>query len=286
MIDKVNSGDRLRISAHDWNEIADSVNNTRLGAGSAQTQRGLYIYNGTDRDLRMGLCLKAGGVGNAASENYADMLVVPFVVPSNNESGCMYIVTAEDIHAGDMGRVVMSGPCYALFSAYDVSMQYAVPDGNGKLRSSSSGDIRVVYADAVKKQGVVLIGVGGGAEKGMFDLKMKDRRIYLYNSIEYDEPDYDNPRNSSGVVQVPSRNLNVPELSCGIDGHYIGLSIAFSHDNTGVEYTLYAMNNIPTLFDMRGNSYIHNITLARLDRSNIIHRLCPKGIIRMDGVWA
>lgn len=169
MIAKVNPGDRLRISAADWNAIADSVNASDLGTGQSRRSRGLFIYNNSDGDLQAGLCLKAGTAGNAASDDYAEMPVVPHAVPTNGETGCMYIVTAEDIPAGDMGRVVMAGPCYALFSQYDAAMPCAVPDGSGRLKSSWTGDIRVVYADSVKKQGVVLIGAAAAEDAGFGD---------------------------------------------------------------------------------------------------------------------
>ena len=158
MISKVNSGDRLRIKARDWNAIADSVNSDSLGAGMAQRHRGLNVYNGTNVDWPAGTCVKiTGAFDNGINADMADVQVLAgssvFIFSGNDILG----ITLEDIHWGDYGRVALSGACYALFSDYDENIPYAYSDGNGKLRSDADGNIRVIKADAEQGAGVVFL---------------------------------------------------------------------------------------------------------------------------------
>lgn len=227
MIPKVNSGDRLRIRAQDWNTIADHVNATHLGATHGSRTRGLYAINGFQNDLLAGQCFKLNGVaryGEELSADFAERQVFNLVFPRSGETNYTFAILQDDILQGDIGRIALDGTCYALFSSYDSALPYAEPDGQGKLRSASLGNIEVVYVDAATLQGIVIIGGAGGAgaQGGYFDLKA-DRSgdgwiCTVFNSGETELSGSANGYEISGRVVVGNYTAYMPVTSVPISG--------------------------------------------------------------------
>lgn len=223
MIPKVNRGDRLRIRAQDWNEIADHVNETSLAASAAWRHKGLHVLNATDADRLAGMCLKVGGpVASSLDDGFADVQVLSATIPQAGETGCILGILSEDVASGDIGRISLSGACYALFSSYDSTLQYAEPDGYGRLKSSAIGSIEVVCADSQTLQGVVIIGGVGGARGGYFDLSMaRDGDGWactVFNSGETELSGSANGYEISGRVVVGNHTEYMPITSVEVTG--------------------------------------------------------------------
>ena len=259
MIPKVNSGDRLKIRALDWNAIANHVNATRLDEDRRQRQRGLYTANVTDAEILAGTCLKLGGLvfGGDLSDSFADQQVLSTSIPANGETDCILCFAAEDILAGDIGRVTLSGACYALFSSYDSSLPYAVPDGTGRLKSSEIGAMQVVWADGNTKQGLVLMGGGiGGMAGGYFDLRVgKDEgdhwQCIVFNSGETEYSGSPTGYEISGRVIVGNHTEYMPVTAVPISGQGV-IYLYVEHDGTdrgyqGLTYSYVFAESVPEI---------------------------------------
>lgn len=237
MIPKVNSGDRLKIRAQDWNTIADHVNATHLGATHGSRTRGLYGTHYFTTDLLAGQCVKldgtAGWSGNDLTEDFADCQVFDLAMPKADETDCTLAIAQEDIYIGDMGRISINGASYAIFSTYDPALPYAVPDGQGKLKSSALGSIEVVYVDSKTKQGIVIIGGTGGVKGGYFDVKVEkvdgQWQATVFNS---GDPEKDSRNNYyiSGKAYLGSHVEYMPVSSVPITGNSGWIYLWMMHD--------------------------------------------------------
>ena len=226
MIQKVNSGDRLKIRAQDWNAIANHINSTSLDVASLPRQKGIYAFNTYQQNWFAGMCVKVKGFemwsGADLPETWADVQVMECVLPQEDETDCKLGILAEDTPSVDMGRLTIAGACYALFSTYDPTLPYAVPDGQGKLKSAPLGNIEVVYVDSKSKQGIVIIG-STSAKGGYFDVKCEKKdgqwKATVFNS---GDPEKDGRTNSyyiSGRVILGSHVEYMPIWSVPITGN-------------------------------------------------------------------
>lgn len=227
MIPKVNSGDKLRIRAQDWNAIASHINATHLETTQGSRTRGLYAVNYFENDLLAGQCLKLDGLarfsGVELSEDFAEKQVFYLTTPKEGETDCTLVIAQEDILQGDIGRIRLTGASYALFSSYDPAYKYAEPDGTGRLKSAALGTIEVVYVDTKTKQGIVIIGGIGGVKGGYFDVRVdKDSNgNWLCTVFNSGDPEKDGRTNSyyiSGRVLLGSHVEYMPITSLPITG--------------------------------------------------------------------
>lgn len=225
MIPKVNSGDKLKIRAQDWNAIANHINSTSLEVAGMPRQKGIYAYNTYQQDWFAGMTVKVKGFemwsGADLPETWAEMQVMKCELPKADETECNLGILAEDTPSLDIGRVKLSGACYALFSNYDPTLPYAIPDGTGRLKSAPLGTIEVVYVDTKSKQGIVIIGGTGGAKGGYFDVRCEkvdgQWQATIFNSGE-PEKDGNNNFYISGKVYLGSHRIYMPITSVPITG--------------------------------------------------------------------
>ena len=252
MIPKVNSGDKLRIRAQDWNAIAQHVNSTRLETTQGGRTRGLYGTHYFTTDLLAGQCVKldgaAGWSGNDLTEDFADCQVFDLAMPKNGETDCTLAIAQEDILTGDIGRISISGASYAVFSSYDPAYKYAEPDGQGKLKSVALGIIEVVYVDTKTKQGIVIIGGTGGAKGGYFDVRCEkvdgQWQATIFNSGEPERSGRDYTQYISVRVIIGNHTEYIPTTTIPFSGSHGWIYLWIRHDeerhSIGTAYAPYA----------------------------------------------
>lgn len=165
---RVSPGEPLRISAMDWNRIAELVDSDGMSQARKPYQGSnspciVLGCNQTGSRIEMGMTLVLEGLRITPAENEEDFLsgsVYDLVYSGNGILG----VALQPIEPGEIGPVVISGHVPVLVSVSDSSHLYANPGGNGYLVSAEDGAVRLSYTN--QSTGLVwcnaVLGAGGG----------------------------------------------------------------------------------------------------------------------------
>ena len=145
-IQKVHQGDRLKIRATDWNEIASHVNGAvRVpSAGKGKAQQLVSVYNASGMDLTRGSFVKLTGTRYMEGA-FFDAYVFTAEFPKSGEDDFIPAVTVEEIKKNDCGRAIISG--LAPVRIASGNGLFGTPDGHGCLKLSDSGPIMVIPYD-------------------------------------------------------------------------------------------------------------------------------------------
>ena len=173
-VQKVHQGDRLRIKATEWNEIASHVNGaTRVPSeGTGRGQRLAIVYNFTGKDLTRGCVVKLTGTRYQQGA-FFNACVFKAELPATGEDEFIPAVTAEAIKNGACGRAFTSG--LAPVRIASGSGMHGTPNGQGTLALSDDGPIIVIQnANDANWKYAILGGLGNGAAKakGPFDAEL------------------------------------------------------------------------------------------------------------------
>lgn len=172
-IRKVHQGDRLAISARDWNAIASHVNgevhvpSECVGSGRER----IAIYNATGKDLLMGMTVKL--VATRHKDNLPlDFPLFEAAIPSSYETDFIPAVMATSAKKEQCGLAVVSG--IAPVRIASGNGLYGSPDGKGSLILADSGLFMVIpnAKSTIWKHALLGGGIGANAQKGPFDSEL------------------------------------------------------------------------------------------------------------------
>lgn len=149
------SGDRLRISADDWNAITDAtkvVQRSMLTGGSqligGNDSNVVSIKNASATDVdRFGILAVTGFLFNPDSDvfniNWQNRISVTGNIPTSGDLG-NFAVCLEPIKAGKVGRAAIGGLVPAKVKMLSESDRFAdVLDGSGAMLQSGAGTARI-----------------------------------------------------------------------------------------------------------------------------------------------
>ncbi len=143
-MNKVAKGEKLAIRAADWNSVVTAAElaknnalNRRPGDG-APPAAGVIIRN--DGNIVMDGFSAVRMVSSLIGDGEA---MVFSAVPAESGDGLFGIVQ-QPVSPGELGNAVISGLSRGRVNVIDVSHEYAVPDGAGKLVSAAAGNCRMI----------------------------------------------------------------------------------------------------------------------------------------------
>lgn len=239
---RVSPGEPLRISAMDWNRIAelvdsDGLSQTRKPYQGSNSPCIVLGCNQTGATVEMGMTLVLGGLRITPAENEEDFLsgsVYDLVYSGNGILG----VALQPIEPGEIGPVVISGHVPVLVSVSDSSHLYANPGGNGYLVSTETGEVRLSYTNQstglVWCNAVLGAGGGGGGEGGISSGQYTGP--FAINVLG-DLPQ-SSIRVSGGTVHCGAWRLSVPQstfAAASTGTYYVKLTVTW----TGAGYSSY-----------------------------------------------
>ena len=249
MISKVNTGDKLKIRAADWNAIAEHVN-----AGHAASDKGHHYdngeitlsFNGKNTVLRKGMgCVITGIQGDLRERPYYHVRIGN-ITPIDYMG---YAIAQEDIDHGFCGKGKISGYSYALFKEVRKGEEFAKVGADGFFQSASTGEIKLMYVSTstitldgnTLHEGFVRFGNDSGndndsGEAGMFDcLAYKDgdqwkARVYDSRSTNYANAGY-------VYINGSGKGYGVAKTEFDISGE-CKIYLEVWYDNSGYHATL------------------------------------------------
>lgn len=206
---RVQPGEPIRISASEWNAVAELVDSVKKppvsplpnGVSSPCIVLGC---NQTGAVIEMGMTLVLEGLRITPVENEEDFLsgsVYDLVYSGNGILG----VALQPIEPGEIGPVVISGHVPVLVSVSDSNHLYANPDGNGYLVSAEDGAVRLSYTNSLTGLGWcnAVLGAGGGAVV----VPEEYNGPFKMGSVVYQSP------SSSSSSEEPSSSSEEPSSS-------------------------------------------------------------------------
>ena len=172
-IERKNTGDKLKIAARDWNELArtaDVVEELRnqQGAGGGSRLRldptSVWVKNSTNANLLPGsiVGLASLAVGLAVGEWPVFEIAEP---GSNGRVGIL--IDALPADETSLARCVVSGVVRTVVNLSDAEHLFAAPNGTyDSLDSSTGGNIRILWAEGVGDDQDALVRIEAGAADG------------------------------------------------------------------------------------------------------------------------
>lgn len=181
MIRRVNRGERFRVRASDWNNIASAaehveasrrregfeLNPARLG------QTLIYVHNAgeSDWDQWDAIALQQPRIPHA--DNAYGFFNQPAVIGSlvDGATGSRFGLLLEPIRAGYVGRAVLIGLAFHEIEIANEADQFASPIlGQRRMRSAAAGPVSIIARCPTvsgKAWSIVRLGGGGGAGVGL-----------------------------------------------------------------------------------------------------------------------
>lgn len=203
---RVLSGQPLRISANDWNQIAEMVDGRRTDFQNGRFPSGkgfaaVEVVNQT---------------GTAIDEGRLVQLGSPCILPSNDTAGfkespvyslqvadasldLVYAVLLQPLNAGETGLACISGHCPIFVNSVTASTDTFVnPDGNGGCVSASEGVVKLAYLNPSAGWSSCILGAGGGGG-GVIPVEPQYNGPFKMGAVVYQEPS-----SSSSSSEEPS----------------------------------------------------------------------------------
>jgi hypothetical protein len=150
-INKVTTGQKVSFKAETFNTIADTVNlinRSRGRTGAPEAKRGgsgntIFVKNTSGSDIERGEVLGIDAPIMAPGTNEDEFLArVSFkgVTPDGDDHKGKFIVCADKIKDGDIGRGYIAGTCHAKVDIQAEADEFAdIEDGETLLKSGASG---------------------------------------------------------------------------------------------------------------------------------------------------
>lgn len=297
MIGKVNTGDRLRIKAEEWNEIANHVNagNAARNADFRHDSGEVVIYN-PERDF----LLRKGMVGFIAGAPTGDLRERPCLPVRRTGQQTEYInnnrqvavIAQEDIAGQFCGKGRISGYSYALFQDVRRGEEYAEVNQDGFLNSASTGNIKIIYINPntieldgkTLYEGFVSFGSDSGGQAGQFDsIAYKDGDQWKVRI--YDSRNTNSTMAGSVYVNGGGKDYGVACKEFSLSGNCI-IYLEVWYENSDYAATLKQTSGEIEHEEGKWQTVICYVT--QNSTTNDYHCRNPRGLgaVQIEGVWA
>lgn len=227
---KVRSGEPVRIRAGTWNSFIDAANYVKdreIQRGGkpfrSGVTTGIVLVQNSEEELRERFsALVLDDIAVSPAVNEADFIARPPVFigvrMTEEREGKPYVILLAPLKPGEIGRAMLMGIVTAQVKIEDADDEYAVPEpgsSTGALISSSSGVARILWkAGGSNLQWCVLqlggAGSGSGGEKA-YMCKVVSGSVKEGYKVDV----YPNGREDSGAVERAV--LYLPDLALDSD---------------------------------------------------------------------
>lgn len=300
-IQKARRGEPLKLKASDWNQMADFVNRGNAlpssiqgiaGAGSVIVRNYSTVLNQNGDTLNRFSFVKPIGfdlfpsseMQNELSKysDFADHPVLKVEIPAADED-CPLLCLDQPLSLYEYGSARAFGVCTAYFSSVAISSsnqhmnKYAVPDGNGGLKTAIAGSTRVlrVMTSGNIKWGYVILGGGASRDIGAFDVIMEDGYVRVFDSS--------NPNsNTAGLVYSGNDTYYISRVTLTPMVGWVYIDV--DYDNLTRVISIAASLPTVTGTERRWIYALANVTQDN-DGNYEVHRMNMPGNIQISGRW-
>ena len=188
---KVRPGEPFKVSAADWNQIADAVrfvaeqqNKAQGGIIPAGMHEGLIrVHNATKAALPIYTVVALEGRTPSVPDYDYSTTSVPtepyFKCSSNITEVSPYAVLQEPLGIDEVGKARVFGVTPVRFSDPPGSGPFAAPcigSDAGRMAAGETGSARILCAPGSNHWGIVMLGGGGGGGGGTSDIRLCEIR--------------------------------------------------------------------------------------------------------------
>ena len=161
MIEKVKSGNKLRIPAEAYNSFVDAAEAHKASMFKQSPGKDtpgdnlILVKNNSGYNVETGDTLGIDGPIFTPDENLTEFkynFALKGVRPTKENHAGKFVVTAEPIAKGKIGRAYLSGICPARVYIGTAGLSYAEIGIWGYLEAGYSGSVQILYAEGTATQ--------------------------------------------------------------------------------------------------------------------------------------
>ena len=248
---KVNKGQKFQPTATVWNGFVDAANwvqqqqqNTLQNVSRLNNQNGIVLaYNASGSDAETLSIVALTGIKiNPTSEQAKRTFIsdIPYFqfgkVTEDNKNQYPIAILQQPIKNGESGKALVMGvtPCYVNIDNSNHTSAVADTKTAFALKSSTDGDIKILWKPSGTGKQLCMVGVGLGgtsAYKSIFKLQQKDGKIEITDGADENNSD-------AGFVFCNGMFKTVPKGSVSASSGYVVLQATLGDNTFTVEYKI------------------------------------------------